>query len=194
MTSNNLFCSRLVWMKSVCFIVAIMAAMIGGAGMGVAETGVSRFFGTYKGTAVIAQLDGEEEKRDMSVDIRKEGYGFRVDWTTAISTVGREAKQKSYSIGFRPSVSEGVYAAAMATNVFGHTVQMNPMQGEPFVWSRIQADTLTVFSLYVAPNGDYMMQQYDRTLVDGGLNLRFSLHRNGRPSHSVETFLEKTSG
>ena len=51
--------------------------------------------------------------------------------------------------------------------------------------------TLTVFSLYVAENGDYLMQQYDRTLADGGLELDFSLHRNGMPSRKVSSFLTR---
>ncbi len=193
MTSDNLSRAETAWMKSLCCAVLFVALLLSGAGAVAAQTGVARFFGTYQGTAVITQLDGEEEKRDMSVDIRQEDYGFRVDWTTAIATGDREAKQKSYSIAFRPSARDGVYAAAMATNVFGHTVQMDPMKGEPFVWSRILGDTLTIFSLYVAPNGDYMMQQYDRTLVEGGLALKFLLHRNGQPTRSVDTFLAKVS-
>ena len=65
------------------------------------------------------------------------------------------------------------------------------MKGEPFVWGRIRGDTLTIFSLFVDENGDYEIQQFDRTLADGGLTLKFTDSRNGRPQRSVETFLKR---
>lgn len=155
-----------------------------------AET-LNRFVGSYSGSAEVEQIDGTVEQRDMSVSIRETYKGFEVQWSTAIRRADGDAKTKSYKIEFIPSERDGVFAAAMQTNVFGHTVQMNPMKGEPFVWARVIDDTLTIFSLYVAENGDYLMQQYDRTLADGGLDLDFSLHRNGMPSRKVSTFLTR---
>ncbi len=155
-----------------------------------AET-LNRFVGSYSGSAEVEQIDGTVEQRDMSVAIRETYKGFEVQWSTAIRRADGDAKTKSYKIEFIPSERDGVFAAAMQTNVFGHTVQMNPMKGEPFVWARVIGDTLTIFSLYVAENGDYLMQQYDRTLADGGLDLDFSLHRNGMPSRKVSTFLTR---
>ena len=155
-----------------------------------AET-LNRFVGSYSGSAEVEQIDGTVEQRDMSVAIRETYKGFEVQWSTTIRRADGDAKTKSYKIEFIPSERDGVFAAAMQTNVFGHTVQMNPMKGEPFVWARVIGDTLTIFSLYVAENGDYLMQQYDRTLADGGLDLDFSLHRNGMPSRKVSTFLTR---
>ncbi len=152
---------------------------------------LNRFVGSYSGSAEVEQIDGTVEQRDMSVSIRETYKGFEVQWSTAIRRADGDAKTKSYKIEFIPSERDGVFAAAMQTNVFGHTVQMNPMKGEPFVWARVIDDTLTIFSLYVAENGDYLMQQYDRTLADGGLDLDFSLHRNGMPSRKVSTFLTR---
>ncbi len=150
-----------------------------------------RFVGEYSGTAQVEQLDGSVEQRDMSVAIRETRKGFEVQWSTAIQRASGEEKTKTYKIEFQPTERNGVFAAAMKTNVFGHTVQMNAMKGEPFVWARVIDKTLTVFSLYVAENGDYLMQQYDRTLADGGLELDFSLHRNGMPSRKVSSFLTR---
>ena len=79
----------------------------------------------------------------------------------------------------------------MKRNVFGHEVPLDPMKGEPFVWGRIEGKTLTVFSLFIDEKGGYELQQYDRTLADGGLDLSFSRFRNGVKSRSVETFLKK---
>ncbi|TNJ40197.1 hypothetical protein FGE21_18120 [Phaeobacter sp. B1627] len=156
-----------------------------------ASADLRRFVGTYRGTAEVEQLDGKVEQRDMSVTIQVTYDGFWVQWSTAIRRADGREKTKTYKIEFLPSERSGVYAAAMKTNVFGHTVQMNPMEGEPFVWARVIDDTLTVFSLYVAENGDYLMQQYDRTLAEGGLKLDFSSHRNGLASRTVTTFLTR---
>ncbi|WP_416368472.1 hypothetical protein [Tritonibacter mobilis] len=152
---------------------------------------LDKFVGSYSGSAEVEQIDGTVEKRDMSVVIRETSKGFEVKWSTAIRRADGDSKTKSYKIEFLPSERDGVFAAAMQTNVFGHTVQMNPMKGEPYVWARVIGDTLTIFSLYVAENGDYLMQQYDRSLAEGGLNLEFSLHRNGKPSRKVSTFLTR---
>ncbi|NIZ13869.1 hypothetical protein HCZ87_10760 [Phaeobacter sp. HF9A] len=171
--------------------LTILAALVLATQAAFASSAVHGFVGSYSGSAEVEQLDGTTEKRDMSVDIRETYKGFMVKWTTAIHRPGQKSKTKSYSIEFQPADRPGVFSAAMKTNVFGHTVQMDPMEGEPFVWARVVGPTLTVFSLYVAENGDYLMQQYDRTLADGGLELDFSLHRNGVPSRTVSTFLTR---
>ncbi len=175
----------LIWWSSL--LVAIVLA----CGTARATPELGAFVGRYTGEAEVEQLDGSIEERDLSVTIAESYKGFVVEWSTAIRRADGREKTKNYKIEFIPSEREGVFAAAMQTNVFGHTVQMNPMKGEPFVWARIIGDTLTVFSLHVAENGDYLMQQYDRTLAEGGLTLEFSLHRNGLPSHTVETFLSR---
>jgi hypothetical protein len=79
----------------------------------------------------------------------------------------------------------------MKRNVFGHDVQLDPMRGEPFVWSRIEGETLSVYSLYVAEDGGYEIQQFDRTLTVGGLDLAYKAVRNGEIQRTVSAFLER---
>ena len=152
---------------------------------------ISQFVGVYTGSAVITSSDGTQSKRDMSVEISEEGKGFIVKWTSTTHKPDGRVKTKSNTVIFVPSDRKGIYAAAMERNVFGHEVQLDPMKGEPFVWGRIVGDTLTVFSLYVDEVGSYEMQQYDRTLAEGGLELKFSFLRNGEQQRSVSTFLER---
>jgi hypothetical protein len=52
-------------------------------------------------------------------------------------------------------------------------------------------DTLTVYSLFVGEMGGYSLQQYDRTLTEGGLDLRFQAIQNGEVQRAVETFLAR---
>ena len=152
---------------------------------------VSRFVGAYSGSVDIVKADGDVDPRDMSVEIREMRKGFTLRWTSTTEKDDGRRKTKTYEIEFLPSGREGVFSAAMERNVFGHSVPLNPMEGEPFVWGRITGSTLTVFSLFIHPNGDYEMQQYDRTLADGGLDLVYVSRLNGEPQRELKTFLTR---
>lgn len=152
---------------------------------------ISRFVGTYTGSAFVQTGDGTEAPRDMSVWITQTKDGFEVKWSSTTYRSDGRAKEKTYEIEFVPSDRGGVFAAAMKRNVFGHSVQLDPMKGEPYVWARIEGDTLTVFSLYVAQDGGYELQQFDRTLVENGLDLHFRRLNHGKTQREVRTFLER---
>ncbi|MFY9210222.1 MAG: hypothetical protein WAO69_03755 [Aestuariivita sp.] len=149
------------------------------------------FEGAYAGSAEVTSSDGTKRMRDMSVEITVTREGFNVAWSTTSYRADGSANEKSYEVEFVPSERDGVYSAAMERNVFGHEVQLDPMQGEPFVWARIQNGTMTVFSLFVDDAGGYEIQQFDRTLTDGGLTLDFQAVRNGERTRTITTFLEK---
>lgn len=155
------------------------------------QADVSRFFGSYVGSAEVISADGSKRPRDMSVEISGIKNGFRVNWTSTTYRENGTAKEKSYTIDFLPSDRDGVFAAAMKRNVFGHDVQLDPMKGEPYVWGRIVGETLSVYSLYVTEEGGYEIQQFDRTLAEDGLNLEFQNVRNGDILRTVSTFLER---
>lgn len=167
----------------LCMVLVLLA--------GQALADPSRFAGTYSGSAEVVSADGSTLPRDMSVEIKTSRPGFSVTWTSVTYRSDGRVSEKSYSIDFVPSDRDSVYAAAQRKNVFGHEVQLDPMKGEPYVWGRITGDTMTVFSLFVAEDGGYSLQQYDRTLADGGLNLRFQTIRDGEILRAVETFLTR---
>lgn len=152
----------------------------------------ARFVGSYEGSAEVSVADGSTIPRDMSVVITETKEGFQVQWTSITIRPDGRRKEKSYTIDFVPSERPSVYAAAQERNIFGHLVQLDPMKGEPYVWARIIDDTLSVYSLFVSESGGYNLQQYDRTLADGGLNLRFQTVRDGEIARAVETFLTRT--
>lgn len=156
-----------------------------------ARADISRFAGEYAGSVEIVKEDGDTDPRDMSVVIRELKKGFTIKWTSTTEKDDGRRKSKTYEIEFLPSARDGVFSAAMTRNVFGHSVPLDPMKGEPFVWGRITDDTLTVFSLYIHPNGDYEMQQYDRTLAEGGLDLDYTSRLNGEPRRQLSTFLSR---
>ncbi len=152
---------------------------------------IAPFVGEYSGSADVIQADGTKIPRDMSVKINTTKYGFTVTWTSVTRRASGKLSEKSYSVDFVPSGRGEVYAAAQRKNVFGHEVQLDPMKGEPYVWARIDAETLTVYSLFVSTDGGYSLQQYDRTLTEGGLDLNFQNIQDGEILRAVETFLTR---
>lgn len=156
-----------------------------------ARADVSRFVGSYTGSADIVSADGSTTPRDMSVDVSEIKDGFRVSWTSTTHRADGSTKAKTYTIDFQPSERAGVYAAAMKRNVFGHNVQLDPMKGEPYVWGRIVGDTLSIYSMFVTEDGGYEIQQFDRTLAEGGLALEYQSVLDGAVQRTVSTFLEK---
>lgn len=175
--------------SSVFFAVSLFFAVLA---QGVsAQPDIAPFVGSYEGSADLSMADGTVQHRDMNVDIAPTEDGFSVRWTSVTYRTDGRTKEKSYEIDFVPSDREGVFSAAQKTNVFGHSVQLDPMKGEPYVWARIAGDTLTVYSLFVDSEGGYEMQQFDRSLTEGGLDLDFERLRNGERQRSVSTFLER---
>ncbi|MCR8826634.1 hypothetical protein [Pseudosulfitobacter koreensis] len=149
------------------------------------------FVGTYEGAADVLSADGTVQTRDMSVEIGATEKGFSVRWSSTRTRDDGREKSKAYTIRFVPSARDGIFAAAMGRNVFGHDVQLDPMEGEPYVWARLAGDTLSIYSLFVTDEGGYEIQQFDRTLVDEGLRLEFQRLRNGVPMRSVSTVLRR---
>lgn len=156
-----------------------------------AQADFLNFVGTYTGSALVVAADGTETPRDLSVTISETKKGFRVHWKSIDQKKNKSPNEKSYTIEFVPSNRDTVFAAAMRKNLFGHEVQLNPMEGEPYVWSRIEGDTLTLYSLHVAEHGGYSLQQYDRTITKGGMNLRFKTITDGAVQRVVEAFLQR---
>ncbi len=167
---------------------AVLLMFFGGAAF---ASDIAPFVGDYVGSANVVDADGTSVPRDMSVSIQETDHGFNVSWKTVTYKADGRVKERAFSVDFRPSARDHIYSAAMKRNVFGHEVPLDPMKGEPFVWGRIVGDTLTVFSLFIDHEGEYELQQYDRTLAEGGLNLSFSRFSDGREARSVDTFLEK---
>ncbi len=150
------------------------------------------FIGTYSGWAEVENASGEMSLRDLSVVFSaQQRDNFTLTWKTVSYRSDGRVKDISYTIDFVPSDRDGVYAAAMGTNVFGHSVQLDPMKGDPYVWAQLQGKTLTVYSMFIGEQGGYEMQEYRRTLVEGGLELEFRRFRNGKKMKTVEAFLAR---
>ncbi len=151
---------------------------------------IDPFVGEYLGQVKIADGDKEIE-RDLGVKISKTDQGFNIKWTAVTRKPNGKFKTKTYTIDFLPTNRSNVFAAAMKTNVFGGKVPLDPMKGDPYVWSRITGDTLSLYALLVRDDGGYELQVYDRILGSGGLQLNYSRIRDGQPLRTIETWLRR---
>lgn len=152
---------------------------------------IEDFVGTYTGESD-AVLEGETEPRDLSATIALTKDGFSVTWTSVVYRRDGRRTAKAYTIEFLPSERDGIYGSAMKMNVFGKQVPLDPLKGEPFVWARLDGDTLSVFSLFITEDGEYHMQEYHRTLADGGLDLLFRSLSHGDPQKEIRARLKRT--
>ncbi|OIQ43955.1 MAG: hypothetical protein BM558_09745 [Roseobacter sp. MedPE-SW] len=169
-------------------MVLILALFFGSAARASAHD-ISDFWGSYAGSVEVINSDGGTDLRDLSVVLTRTSKGFVVQWSTVTEKGDGRRKEKTYTVEFIQSDRTGIYSAAMQRNVFGHEVQQDPMKGQPYVWARLSHETLTVFSMFIHENGDYEMQQYDRSLTPEGLSLIFTAHINGRPVRQIEAEL-----
>lgn len=151
---------------------------------------IDRFIGRYIGEAGFA-IEGETKPRDLSTTIESTKEGFTVEWTSRSYRSSGKTKENTYKIEFVPSQRPHIFGSAMKTNIFGKQVPLDPLRGEPFVWSRFEADTFTVYSLIINEVGEYELQEYHRTLADGGLDLLFRRVRNGEPQREITAFLKR---
>lgn len=157
----------------------------------VSASEIERFAGSYSGSAELL-ANGETQRRDLSVKIEENREGFTLSWTSVSYKSDGRTKESTYTIEFVPSPRKGIYGSAMKVNVFGKRKPLDPLNGEPFVWTRIMGDTFSTFSLFITDSGGYEMQEYHRTLVDGGLQLKFLRLRDGAIVREIDAFLEKT--
>ncbi len=173
-----------IFLRSFAVLILALLPALGSA------ADIDRFVGSYSGS-VNFEYEGTFEQRDLSVDIQPVKENFTLSWTSVSYKEDGRKKEKTYTIEFAPSDRPNIYGSQMKTNVFGKEIPLDPLAGEPYVWARIDGDTLTVFSLIIDESGDYEMQEYGRTLVDGGFDLDFRSTSRNKPDKIIEAFLKR---
>ena len=165
-------------------------ALLLSAGVAAADSGIERFYGHFVGQALI-DTDGEVTKRDLDVAIAPYKKGFTVEWSTTRHKAGGKVKKSSYKVNFKKSKRSGIFSSAMRVNKFGSEKPLDPLAGDPYLWGQIDGDTLVIHSLLILDDGGYEMQTYERTLSEGGMDLRFSRVRNGLILKAITAKLKK---
>ena len=175
---------ELIWLGLSLFILASTSAKA--APISLAE----RFYGVYEGKAV-SDADNEITTRDLRVEISGYKKGFSVTWIAVIQKSDDRVKRSEFSVNFQPSERSGIFRSAMRKNLFGQAVPLDPLKGHPYVWSTIKGDTLNVYALHISDSGGYEMQVYERTLVEGGLDLSYARVRDGEILRTVQGNLKR---
>lgn len=150
----------------------------------------SPFVGDYTGQVVIVTAKGLE-KRDLDVIVRRESEGFSLEWSTAIQRPDGRIKSDRYFVAFKPvDYKPGHYVPTDKIDRLGKRIPINPLAGDPQLAARIDGKTLWVYAALTTDDGARELQTYERTLVPGGMKLKFSRVRNGKPIRAIDVDLK----
>ena len=169
--------------------IAILLGLLMNCAAALADP-LERFYGRFEGQAV-AGGSGELSPRDITVEISPKGKGFTLEWTAVVRKSGGKEKRSDYSIDFLPSKREGLYSSAMRKNLFGNPVPLDPMKGDPYVWSKVDGDVLVVHALLITEEGGFELQAYRRTLKPGGMTLQYNRIRDNVLLRAVDGDLKR---
>jgi hypothetical protein len=139
-------------------LLAVVWSLCVAAGDAVAQGGgIQRFYGTYAGEAVSESGD-ELDKRDINAEITPQGKGFKVKFTVVVKRGKDKPRRDEYTIVFSPTKRPGIFSSAMRTDVFGNAVPLDPLAGDPYMWSRLDSDKFWRYALFVTDTGGYEMR------------------------------------
>jgi hypothetical protein len=156
-----------------------------------ADRKIDDFFGAYLGhgteeTPVEADADTEKQTRYSQVIIKPAPEnGFAIEWSTLKlkgDDIPREADTKSYVEKFRGTDK---------SNFFRDITSGDPNLYQDAAWAVINGDTLSIVQVSVAPDGNYFVTHYDRTLTKQGMEVRFTRFENSRIVRAVKLNLLK---
>ncbi len=144
---------------------------------------LTAFYGKFSGSGIAHTEDSayfSTTLRDLDIEIRPEGNGFKITWTTLLrqgGAVGKpETRRRSTTRTFRPTAAPNVFHAAGAGN---------PLDGKELSWARLEGTSLIVHTMAVDPDGRYVIQSYTRTLSAGGMDLVFVRIEEGETTRTV---------
>lgn len=159
-----------------------------------AERTLEDFYGTYLGHGSEEHVAGSpaptqasKTSRFSQVIIRpaKDERGFSIEWSTLKlegDELPKEADTKTYVQTFR---------GTDRPNVFRDVTSGDPNLGADASWAVISGDTLSIVQVSVAPDGNYYVTHYDRTLTAMGMDVRFTRFENSRIVRAVKLSLLK---
>ena len=156
-----------------------------------ADRKIEDFYGAYLGHGAeehVAEAAGGKAKqtRYSQVIIRPAPEnGFSIEWSTLKmkgDDIPSQADTKTYVETFRGTDKP---------TVFRDVTSGDPNLFQDAAWATINGDTLSVVQVSVAPDGNYFVTHYDRTLTPQGMDVRFTRFENSRIVRAVKLNLFK---
>ncbi len=187
-------------MRAVLFaliLVAVTAALAVPAARS-EDLPIQAFYGEFEGRTLFPM--GEPRNRELSVLIRPAGrFGFAVEWQTTIHKANKTTR-RDQTLVFEPTPRTRVYSAALPSSDApsppdGAAPRVPGLaEGAPYAWARLGGRTLTVNVFTIEDDGDYVVQTYNRTLTDKGMQLEFMRVRDGHIEQQIKGNLTRVGG
>jgi hypothetical protein len=148
------------------------------------------FFGRFtgKGLADERLLFYGVTDRELELTIGPTDKGFKVDWSTAMRPSG-----DPYNDKVKRKANELSFVSSGRENFWRLSEQGDPLQGEAFGWARIAGRSLIIYLMRVDEKGLLEINQYIRTLTSTGIEVAFSMSREGRDVRTVDAKLDRVS-
>jgi hypothetical protein len=174
------------------WMVMLLALWAGAAvAQGGREAPIAAFYGRWVGSGLSESGLSSTfrlTQRDFDVEVQPDGDGFRLTWTTVQRQKGDPLNpfivRRERTVNFKPAGQPNVWRSAENTD---------PLTGQPYVWARMEKQTLVVTVLDMEPDGRWEMQIYRRTLSDLGMKLDFTRMADGEPQRTAQGRLTKYS-
>jgi len=166
----------------------VTAALIGSmcAPDAVPASDIDRFLGTYHSALL---LDSEHEDGDgrMVIAVEPDRKGFRLTRRTIRERAKGRRHSERESIVFKPTRRPGIFASAMRTDLFGHEVPADPLDGEPYVWAAVEGDELRVYRLLITEGGtpELVSERYRLEGAGDSLEVEIARAEGAQPAGSA---------
>lgn len=148
---------------------------------------LTAFYVKFSGSGIAHSEDSayfSATVRDLDVEIRPKGNGFKVTWATLLrqgGAIGRPETRRQSSVRiFRPAATP-----AGSPAVFNGASSGNPLEGKEMSWARIEGTSLVVHSMAINEGSHYVIQSYTRTLSGTGMDLAFVRIEEGETTRTV---------
>lgn len=177
-------------MRLMVMMLALWAGVATAQGRdGARDAPISAFYGRWVGSGLSESGLSSTfrlTQRDFDVEVQPDGDGFRLTWTTVQRQKGDPLNPKivrrERAVNFKPAGQPSVWRSAENTD---------PLTGQPYIWARMERQTLVVTVLDMEPDGRWEMQIFRRTLSDLGMKLDFIRMADGEPQRTAQGRLTK---
>jgi len=179
----------MIRLKSAVLATLFVLAFGPGAGAHAQSVDMNAFYGRFEGMGVAEDAESiyfETTVRELAVEIRPNGNGFQVYWSTKFKKGGDpnapKAKEREATIDFLPTPQPGIFASA----------DRDPF-GKPMWWAALRGQTLHTYMMQIDAEGRWIIQKYARTLTGTGMELMFERYRDGEDVRSVKGRLNRVT-
>ena len=148
------------------------------------------FYGQFAGKTAEGDLPGGEI-RILSVTIAPLRSGFSIDWRSTSRWPDGRTRQREFKVEFSPASRAGLFESKMKSDMFGNRRPLDPLEGSPYVWAKLEGEALYVYSFRILENGGYEVEVHKRRLIADGLELEYRRVRDEQITKTLRATLAR---